>query len=426
MNDLYHEYAALPLPDFERLLSQKALDARQLIGIIGGYLDADPRPRYAGIVDLSLLYLGRLQAAEAPPVIRRLLYAEAAYAQYAIRALGEIASPEALSLLLELLDSQESGAFTDKAYLPQALEQIGGQRAADALARCLGPGDTKLDKAVQKAFRAIGHQASPEALCAALEKARGGATGPALAAAEQKGDACAIPLVIPRLVLPRYTRAFAAEVLTKLGEPAYAQIIRGEDGDIDRLLAREGHSRVIGWVCRERAEIESIMKNPYSREPGLAMALAAAGIPAGRGYLLDMLADEEGGVRLAAADRLYSLGEPRFRALFWGDDGDARRFAEGWETLSKRDVIRIYNASGYDMRNLFAAGFLACGAPGLSRAVSAHHKDFPHSDEPLCPVDAEGEDIREPFLAHPADHGESGHFDLEASSYYKGLSDGDF
>ncbi len=277
--------------DFDRLAAEKALTARQFTEIVGGYLDTKPRPRYSAVVDLSVLHLGRLRAQEALPVIRRLLLAEEAYAQNAVRALGEIGSPGALSLLLELLDSQGGGVFVDKAYLPQALEQIGGRRAADALARHLGPGDTKLDKAVQKAFRAIGHQASPEALCAALEKARGGAIAPALAAAGQQGDARAIPLPIPRLALPRSTRTFAAQILHKLGEPAYAQIICGEDGDIDRLLAREGRSRVIGWVRGARAEIESVMKKPYTRKPRLAISLAAA-------------------------DRLHTLGEPDFRALF--------------------------------------------------------------------------------------------------------------
>ncbi len=86
----------------------------------------------------------------------------------------------------------------------------------------------------------------------------------------------------------------------------------------------------------------------------------------------------------------------------------------------------MYNASGDDMRRQFAACFLACGTPGLSQAIASHHKDFPHSDEQLSHVDEEVSDLNEPFRIEHADHDESGHFDMEASSYYKNLSDSDF
>lgn len=295
---------------------------------------------------------------------------DAAQAETAIRALGQIQSPLALQTLIPLL---ATGSYTTRALAQEALRSAGGA-AVPVLVAALEGADQNAQRAIVQALGNTGQATAAPTLAALV------ADGPkplARVAAQALGELGideAAPALLKALESEDWLlRQQAVEGLDKL-EPTDAVRAGLATALLDRISAvRKAAVKAIddhGWQP-ETSDALAAYRLAKQDWPGIA-ALGAEAIPALVQLIPSLLATE----RTSAVTELAKMGPPALAPLLsllgHSDAGTRAAAAEGLGVLGDRQAVppllaELASSSG----NSGAAAATALGLLGTVEAVGA-------------------------------------------------------
>ena len=245
----------------------------------------------------------------------------------AVETLRGLRSPEVLARLRPLaFDAEESEV--DRAAL-LALVYMGDGRAAAACGIALAGQGPERERCAEALGFAVGAE-TEAALVAAL------------------GDR--VPAV----------RVQAAESLARLGQPSWRLRVRGDEGDLRRLVDGDPSAliepllRALSQGSAEAAELLDGSGEARARVPlevalassddalraAAAMALSSCGDRRSKGPLAALFGDPVGAVRAAAAHAYALHGSARWAMWLHGDDGDWERLGESGDERARRPLLQ--------------------------------------------------------------------------------------
>ncbi|MBI4951108.1 MAG: HEAT repeat domain-containing protein, partial [Myxococcales bacterium] len=322
--------------------------------------------------------LGRLHAEQAVTAIASLLaedqraggVAPELLREAALVALGRIATPEAVKLLVDELEHESPS--DEPGPVARAIA-LAGPRAVDALRAALDASSSRaLAAGAAAALAALGAREALPSLLRAIER---GAVPVAAGfrALARLGDAEALPFALARLDDPDpQVRALAVEVAQKLVRPSDADG-RAVDPVVPRLLDLEtplaeriALAALLGRTGSPRA-LDPLVALAKARQPGLRLAaLRALGAlgqssPAADTVLIEALADGSEEVRTAAATALSRVAR----------DDAARALLTQLEVAAEQDRGAIGLALSGALGHSTDPGLVATVQAALPRAPAA-------------------------------------------------------
>jgi len=196
--------------------------------------------------------------------------------------------------------------FHTRVLAVQALGQVGGQQAVEALLALLQDPTSRLEEAAARALGAIGDPAAVAPLVAALREYS--TLGPVAAEALIEIGLPAIEPVAAAL-RDRATRRLAAQVLDSIGRPA------DPETQVWYAIAKErwSHAGEVGPVALEPLLASLREEEDELERAGLAYTLGEMGDPRAVEPLIAILQDraEDQKARHSAAEALRKIGDPR-------------------------------------------------------------------------------------------------------------------
>jgi HEAT repeat protein len=153
-------------------------------------------------------------------------------------------------------------------------------------------------------------------------------------------------------------RVATAEALKTLGEPSWAEIIRGDCKDVERLCecddarvvgaliiaAETGHASIVAHrlaKSKDERALAPLINALASSEPcEAAAALGEIGDVRAVSPMIMALGAKQGVVRRAIATALGKLGEPRWADIIRGDDDDMKRLCECGDARATAALLR--------------------------------------------------------------------------------------
>lgn len=295
----------------------------------------------------------------------------------AARALGETGDRRAIEPLISMLADTNSGV---RCAAARALCRLGEpqwrylvQGNIDDVSRLGHSRDTRVCKP----------------LLAWLGERDSFLRGKAAEALGELGDSRAVePLIVKLSDEDKEVRQAAVEALRRLGdnravEPLLGRLTDGADGvrlAAVRALAKLAGARAVGPIVVTLADIDAHVRG------AAAGALGMLGDGRAVEPLLAVLGDNSFYVRLAAAQALERLGQPQWKSLIRGDDGDFGRLGDARDPRLVEALVAGLHHARIGVRRVVVEALLriarsnpsALGDRTSHIAVLVH---APHNDE---------------------------------------------
>jgi HEAT repeat protein len=345
---------------------------RAIEPLIKALSDEEGQVRYSASTALGTL--GDERAVE--PLIKALSDQYNAACSAAARALGEFGDPRAVEPLIRVLRERQpcdyAGAPSDSVYAcgaaAEALGRIGDKRAVEPLIKALHASYFHIRTEAAEALGRIGDPRGIEPLICLLiyddkHFQAGDLSRVANVAAEalvKIGPHSAESLTKVLGNGSGRIRRTVAEVLAKIGESTWQDIVKGEGEDWLRLGACDD-PRGFELLIRAFSDRDS------STREAVAVALGRLGDKRAVDPLIRTLGDGfSGDVRKAAATALAAIGEPKWQEIVKGDIEDFERLGACGDPRAFESVLNALNCRGYPVKGTVAR---ALGSLGDTRAV---------------------------------------------------------
>ncbi|HUT89395.1 MAG TPA: HEAT repeat domain-containing protein, partial [Thermoguttaceae bacterium] len=155
-----------------------------------------------------------------------------------------------------------------------------------------------------------------------------------------------------------------------LGEPKWAQWVKGEGDDFRRLGASKDREAVepLVWIL---ADVRR-----WRDRRAAAKALGQLGDPRAVERLVRALADGDNDVRCAAAEALAALGEPKWAQWVKGEGDDFRRLGASKDREAVEPLVWALADGDNDVRRAAAKALAALGEPKWAQWIKGEGDDF--------------------------------------------------
>ena len=267
-----------------------------------------------------------------------------------------------------------------------AAEALADLRAVEPLIKELSRGGYRTKSAAAKALGALGDPRAVEPLINSLREEEWSDARSAIAhALGMLGDPRAVEPLIVRLVdEDSGVRRSAAVALSKLGEPSWATIVKGDERDFARLA-----------TCGDPRAVEPLIRAFRGEQKNVRVAAADAlgelGDPRAVEPLISALGDENPTVRRAAAEALAKLGQPKWQAVIVGQLDDFLALGRSGDARLMAPLTVLLVHGNRDVRTAAAHGLIALAHanpvevrhewPAIAATIrTAHFDGVLHSD----------------------------------------------
>lgn len=277
---------------------------------------SDPQGYVRSSAAIGLGTLGDRRAVEPLIVVlaSRDEYARRSY----IKALNRLGDPRAVEPLIKVLHDDDE---TNRIEAIDALKEMGDIRVVGPLIKKLYIGG-RVGQAAAEALKKMRFGITTESIIDALSDRRSINHSFRLLALDilgaLKDTRAVLPLIRALGSGDRTVRIVAAEALRQLGEPTWADQIKGDQGDFARL-ARSGDLRSLEPLFEALKEDEDDVRKNAGEALGESGDLRAVE------HLIKLLVDGNSSVRRIAAISLNKLGDATWTALVVGGLGDFNR-----------------------------------------------------------------------------------------------------
>ena len=268
----------------------------------------------------------------------------------AAEALGRLGDKRAVDPLIEALADWDDDV---RKNATEALGLLGDKRVSDPLIKDLADHDSDVRQVTAKALEQLGQ---PEW----VRYVRGD-DNDFHRLGSSKDPRAAVPLIKALGNGNSDSRKTAAKALEQLGQPEWAQYVRGDDDDFRRLGSSKD-PRAVDPLIKALAEPDYI----YDIRQAVAKALGHLGDKRAIDPLIKALADNDSMVRKVAAEALEQLGQPEWAQYVRGDDDDFHRLGSSKDPKAVDPLIKALADWHDDVRK---NAVKALGLLGDKRAI---------------------------------------------------------